>query len=783
MYGKRSGIGNLIGAGLTVVGLVLVGVLLWLDGFSLEKYLPHSAEPASVDTPASQDTAQDEPSSGDAIGSESIVEQTGPVVFWASDPVLPDEAVTVIGSGFTQQPVVEIASIDNVAASKPTSELSWPGGGDTVAAIQPGDQSFRFIVPAGMKPGVYVLRISTADGTALHLINTPQIWWVQGDLGTRASPGGWIRAFGKNLRVPSKAEKDVVTSIRLEGPTTVDLSADSNAFSAQIDLPASLPVGQYRVVLDSGEGSAVALSRPASITVQEPVSWPATKFNVKDFGAVGDGVKDDTLVILAALQKAEKNGGGIVYFPRGRYKLSEGLQVPRFTVLCGEKREWVALCWTDKTNPPDAMVKGTNSFGLTDLTLYAHGHRNVIVGDLGTEPDAGNVFLHRVLVRADMYRGQLSPEEVAERWQRSLSSSSDRAVDTVHLGGENIEITDCNFYGSGRSLFLSRVRSGLVARNQFYNGRWGWYCISGSNGLIFEQNSVTGGDLMSSGGGLNCLDGSNSSENVYYAENKLRLLHGWDREAMTSDAGGGMYFGKIASVDGIQMTFAQSPKAGGRNCIGAGVFILDGRGAGQYRRVVARHGSSIEIDKPWTVIPDRRSDVSITMFQGRYILLNNECVDTGQMQFYGTSIECFAAGNHGTRMRGFSAMGRWYHGGYQPSWYCQFLENEILEGNYYHWNTGTDAHIEVFGNRYDLYDGPLNRGAVVRRNRLQSNAQICITGTCRDVLVEGNHVANSDQGIVVGTSVENTLVRNNTFENVVREVQDERSELSVAAKK
>ena len=51
-----------------------------------------------------------------------------------------------------------------------------------------------------------------------------------------------------------------------------------------------------------------------------------------------------------------------------------------------------------------------------------------------------------------------------------------------------------------RSLFLFKPRGAYVARNHFYNGRWGWYCLSGVDGLIFEDNQITGADLMSTGG-------------------------------------------------------------------------------------------------------------------------------------------------------------------------------------------------------------------------------------------------------------------------------------------
>lgn len=48
-----------------------------------------------------------------------------------------------------------------------------------------------------------------------------------------------------------------------------------------------------------------------------------TRFNVKDFGAKGDGVADDIPAIQSAINAAAKNeGGGTVVFPRGTYLLN-----------------------------------------------------------------------------------------------------------------------------------------------------------------------------------------------------------------------------------------------------------------------------------------------------------------------------------------------------------------------------------------------------------------------------------------------------------------------------
>jgi len=71
------------------------------------------------------------------------------------------------------------------------------------------------------------------------------------------------------------------------------------------------------------------LAEPAE---QGPVS---DYFNVRSFGAVGDGQTDDTAAFQKALDAASKTGGGIVYAPVGNYFFAGSLNVPNAVTLAG----------------------------------------------------------------------------------------------------------------------------------------------------------------------------------------------------------------------------------------------------------------------------------------------------------------------------------------------------------------------------------------------------------------------------------------------------------------
>jgi len=58
-------------------------------------------------------------------------------------------------------------------------------------------------------------------------------------------------------------------------------------------------------------------------------------YNVRDFGAKGDGKTDDTAAFQRALDEAGKAGGGVVYAPRGNYVFKGHLVVPNGVTLKG----------------------------------------------------------------------------------------------------------------------------------------------------------------------------------------------------------------------------------------------------------------------------------------------------------------------------------------------------------------------------------------------------------------------------------------------------------------
>lgn len=707
-----------------------------------------------------------------------------PVVLWASDPIAPGETALVCGGGFGTTPKVEIKLLPEGPLGKPVSgPLGWSGGGQPVEVLQPRDNALKFVVPTGLKPGLMAYRITGPDGAVTGLLNRSAVWWVQGDAGLEATPGGWLRIMGKNLGSKGGPERTVV----LQGLRETKLTATGDQHGLRAALPQDLPVGEYVVLVHGGYGGSMGWSEPVRVTVRQATAWPQQVFDVKKLGAVGDGVVDDTAAVQAALSAAEAGGGGVVYFPRGRYRLSAGLTVPRFTVLRGESEDLVNVLWADMPEPPAVMIKGTNSFGLQDLTLYCSNYRTFIAGDkAGAE--AGDVFLRKVRVRANVFRGHMKPEEVDRRWREGLKVGFGGGYWLFDVGGRNLQITDCDLYSASCVYALRQPQGALVERNILGAGRWGGSGIFGGEGVILADNQYVGNDLMSWGaaGGI----GYGNISHVYIARNSFVMEHGGDRESITSDASGGVYHGPIASAAGTTITLPEALKPPDKRALGMGVFVLDGRGRGQWRRATEYNGNRIEVDRPWDIVPDETSRITVVWLLRQWLIVDNSFSDVGiSVQLYGSALEHIISGNTTARSAGYHNFGMNYHG-IQPSWYIQWLGNEISEGNAYsaghdNYLLSGEAHLGVFALPRDpKLTYPLTYGAIVRHNRLRNNAHIAIGGTdpyspafkepvVQEVVVEGNEVANSQVGVFLRRAASGVYLRDNKYMNVVEPVRDE----------
>src|SRR5438034_870459 len=173
-----------------------------------------------------------------------------------------------------------------------------------------------------------------------------------------------------------------------------------------------------------------------------------TAFDVKAYGAIGDGKADDTGAIRAAIAAADARGGGVVWFPRGTYRVTSTLEVSAATnkdvQLAGEGRR-------------DTHITATAA-GMGTLLRYGSGVRDpsgsyVHVSEYGA---IRNLTFNAVGAARDVTLVLLQTTQFLE-------------VTNVNLEGASAG-------GSGLTLLGSQTSGGLHAtaaphcwRNKFYN--------------------------------------------------------------------------------------------------------------------------------------------------------------------------------------------------------------------------------------------------------------------------------------------------------------------------
>ena len=686
-----------------------------------------------------------------------------PRIFWASDPVRPNETVLLQGSDLGgASATVEMVRLSDGDPENPRAlpaDLPWK----RVSTLQATAESLKFVVPADWKTGIFACRVKVdGDSAAAILLNAPDAWWVQGDEGDTATQGGWLRIFGKGFATGSGA------TIRLEpahGAPVVLHPTAADDYAMLLVLPASLPPGKYAVRIHNGAGGNAGWREAGTMQVQPARAPIAGVFSVlESYGP--DAVKemrkslvkysqplDRTEGIQAALAKARANGGGVVYFPAGRYMVKGALTVPEHTILRGEGEGVVTLWWgsghfnldgggpqgralVEEPKPPRTLIEGPD-FGIEQMSLF-----------LPLEYTEGiaaqkRLRMNHVRVRIDHY------------WL-----VQGRGNGVVARLGNNFAVSDCDILSKGDALAPGQY--GVIAHNRIAANKSNTP-MGGGEQVIVEDNQFVSMDPTA------YQNISGDGRNIYYAHNRHEALYAQQSDySFTFDAGSGAYLGAIAEAKGAQITLAADPvypkwapeKRG--HWRRAAVFILEGRGAGQWRSVVSNSGRAWAIDRPFETAPDASSIVSIVFFNGRVLVIGNQFEDANWVNAgYGTSIDVICAENHLARCaelmnHGVRAAGH----GFEPSWHVQYFDNQIAEGQTSIGSSGA-GHDSPDG-----YQGPLTWCAVHRRHTIaaDNSGSISIGGKVRDVIVEGCTLTHPLSVIKVDGAAQGVLFRDNHSE-------------------
>jgi hypothetical protein len=221
-----------------------------------------------------------------------------------------------------------------------------------------------------------------------------------------------------------------------------------------------------------------AVDRTAEAKMREWVS-------VKDFGAVGDGVADDTAAIQAALDAIGATGGGTVVLPAGSYKVSALILKHNNIRLLGAGSGSRLLCSSDPTtlhNPTVWIAR--NDCAVEEVYFsYTTWNDGNYASFAGTRPDGNSYYGCHVAVNyTELYTSANSG---------IYNTFRGVALQVVY----NPIIRSCTFHGTALHAVAMFSCFGAVVESNLFEQFKG----TGVLGFITPNTLVQGNRFVSSG--------------------------------------------------------------------------------------------------------------------------------------------------------------------------------------------------------------------------------------------------------------------------------------------
>lgn len=208
--------------------------------------------------------------------------------------------------------------------------------------------------------------------------------------------------------------------------------------------------------------------------------------SVQQFGAIGDGVTDDT----GAIQTALNSGAGTIYVPPGTYAIKTSLTIPSNTTMAGAGM-FVSILKSTATTSPGQILANSS---------FTVGNVNIEIRDLGFD---GN--------NASGPSGNVTPPTLAAHGIRFTFLTrgriwrcwfKDQPMENIAIYGNNataginvdIEVADCILSGAGDSAIdVSDLNYSQLHRNRivgFYNTAVNLQPLAQGNPGVVQSVSV-----------------------------------------------------------------------------------------------------------------------------------------------------------------------------------------------------------------------------------------------------------------------------------------------------
>ena len=533
----------------------------------------------------------------------------------------------ITGEGFdpastrlwTWSPEVDEAAVKtalaNIDKGLPLLPARPPEGAEQCGVIDVEQQ----VIVARIKGAV--MWVETADGFSKPMLfDVSRPCWLSE---SQAAPGDLIYAFGFGLRPPHST-----ITIAIKGrhktyyPNPIVEARALRTKDKQLvyfEIPKEIKAGQYAVYMHNSIGGQWGWRKADDLEIVPLASGPEKIFDVREFGAKGNGLTNDRAAILQAIKKAHSAGGGTVFFQAGIYLTNETLSVPTGVTLRGADRanciiegigdplESTRIAWFQTGSPPTSVVRLHNRTGLDSLTIKGAtwkgegGFAMVEAVPSQIEFPIGGVVRDVTIVDCCI---QAEEEDLHTRrplYQTALFSGPG----THGFKLMNNVVYGATVWGIGELGVARRVD---IIGNTF-QGSSDVSTISGS----FSQCLIDGNRLVNTPGRL--VLGLGWHNYIRFNEIHQAFRGTWENaEEAYLVHGGALDQKTVGFATGGSVNTLVDKRQDWKPGLhyNATVLIISGRGFGQYRRVIGNTKDTLTLERPWNIVPDSTTEYVVS---------------------------------------------------------------------------------------------------------------------------------------------------------------------------
>jgi hypothetical protein len=289
------------------------------------------------------------------------------------------------------------------------------------------------------------------------------------------------RPYGNGLE-RGQVELMISETMDVGNPATTSALGRVKMATAPADAASPLAVGPndyattLRAALTRLDTAPAVASAPVAVGVNSlAVLNRPQVFNVKAYGAVGNGVADDTAAFSAALAAALAVRGSL-YFPAGRYLLSgvgsEILLVNKSITVCGDGAGASILVVASSVGASTDVIRVAPPAAGSDQinTPAGRDNRGYVLRDFAIEKESGTPARHAIVFDTSATN-------------QYLHGSSIERVHVFHLNSTGRSLYWNNADGAGSFRNMNGIFTSVVLKCDFHGGFLGDF-IGDTNNFI-----------------------------------------------------------------------------------------------------------------------------------------------------------------------------------------------------------------------------------------------------------------------------------------------------------